>query len=124
MDATEVATRRPIMSELRRLSVWAALGLTLCACNAARGQTGLIEPGAGNWKTFAISSGKDFRAPAPPDAATTLHEIAWLKSFSADTDPRVEDRIRFWDSGAPAYRWIDLMVRRQAGGQPMTAFPH
>ena len=30
---------------------------------------GQIEPNAGKWKTWAISSGKDFRVPPPPDAA-------------------------------------------------------
>ncbi|MEX2263946.1 MAG: vanadium-dependent haloperoxidase [Bryobacteraceae bacterium] len=112
------------MSGSKQLPVWTVLGLTLCACNAAMAQSGTIEPSAGNWKTFAISSAKDFRVPPPPDEAATRHEIAWLKAVSSETDPRIAEQVRFWDAGAPAYRWIDLLVNRQTGGQPLTAFPH
>ena len=41
-----------------------------------------IEPNAGSWKTWVISSGKDFRVPPPPDAGSTLAELAWLKTCS------------------------------------------
>ena len=30
-----------------------------------------IEPNAGSWRTWIISSGKDFRVASPPDAAAT-----------------------------------------------------
>jgi len=91
---------------------------------SAVAQPAMVEPGAGNWKTFAISSAKDYRVPPPPDERATRDEIAWLKQFSGNTDPRIEEQIRFWDAGAPSYRWVDMMVKRQTGGQPMTAFPH
>ena len=34
-----------------------------------------VEPKAGTWKTWIISSGKDFRVPPPPDAGTTAGEL-------------------------------------------------
>ena len=67
------------MNRLSKLSAWAGFGIAL-ASNFAIGQTAMIEPAAGNWKTFAISSGKDYRVPPPPDAAATRNEIAWIKS--------------------------------------------
>ncbi len=112
------------MNRLKKSPAWTAFGIALCASNFALGQTTMIEPSAGNWKTLAISSGKDYRVPPPPDAAATRNEIAWIKSVSAETDPRITEQIRFWDAGAPSYRWIDLIAKRQAGGQPTTAFPH
>jgi hypothetical protein len=42
--------------------------------------TNQIEPRAGTWKTWVISSGKDFRVPAPPDATTTQGEQCKLRA--------------------------------------------
>ncbi len=112
------------MNRHKRRSVWASIGIAFCACNFSFAQSGMVEPGAGNWKTFVISSGKDFRVPPPPDATTTRDEIAWFKANSSTTDPRIAEQIRFWDAGAPSYRWIDLIARRQAAGIPTTPFPH
>jgi membrane-associated phospholipid phosphatase len=83
-----------------------------------------VEPGAGKWKTFVISSGADFRVPPPPDATQTAYELAWLKEFVANRTPEVDRQIRYWDAGDPAYRWIDMLVKRQNSAQPMTPFPH
>ena len=85
-----------------------------------------IEPKAGTWKTWAISSAKDYRVPPPPDAATTQIELRWLKEFvtTGQTDPRASSQIAFWDAGSPTYRWIDLISSRIFNGQPVSAFPH
>ena len=83
-----------------------------------------IEPQAGTWKTWAISSGKDFRVPPPPDAAATKGELAWLRDFVAEKNPQFTASIAYWDSGAPAYRWIDLISTRYLNGDPITAYPH
>ena len=102
------------LKRLKRLSVLAGFGIAFCACNSALAQNALIEPGAGNWKTFAISAGRDFRVPPPPDAAAARNEMALLKTLLADTDPRISQQIQFWDAGAPSYRWMDLIAKRQA----------
>jgi membrane-associated phospholipid phosphatase len=87
---------------------------------------GQIEPNAGNWKTWAITSGKDYRVPPPPDAATTQGELQLIKSFVAEakSDARIPPQIAFWDAGSPAYRWIDLVSNRFLNGQAITAYPH
>ena len=35
-----------------------------------------------------------------------------------------QQQINFWDAGAPAYRWIDLISERQLAGTPTTAYIH
>jgi membrane-associated phospholipid phosphatase len=67
-----------------------------------------IEPQAGQWKTWVISSGSAFRLPAPPNAAQTAVENQWVKECSTNRTQAVLAQVRFWDSGAPGYRWMQL----------------
>jgi hypothetical protein len=44
-----------------------------------------VEPNAGTWKTWVISSGRDFRVPPPPGSAVTQAEfLAYLFPSRAD----------------------------------------
>jgi membrane-associated phospholipid phosphatase len=85
---------------------------------------GQIEPRAGTWKTWAISSGKDYRVPPPPNAADTKAELAWLHDFVAQNNSVTAQQIKFWDAGSPAYRWIDLISNRYLAGEAITLYPH
>ena len=83
-----------------------------------------IEPKAGTWKTWAISSGKDFRAPAPPDAAATRAEAETVRRFIAEKDQRISGQITYWDAGAPSYRWVDNIFDRILSGANVTPYSH
>src|SRR5262249_40355023 len=85
---------------------------------------GQIEPNAGNWKTWIISSGKDYRLPTPPGDAATRGELEWLRGFVAEKDPAVQYQVTYWDAGAPMYRWIELLNARALAGGNLSAFPH
>jgi membrane-associated phospholipid phosphatase len=37
-------------------------------------------------------------------------------------DPRILDQVRFWDSGPPSYRWMDLVATRQSNGEPVGTY--
>ena len=82
---------------------WLMLALT-----AATSLSAQTEPQAGQWKTWVISSGGAFRLPAPPNAAQTAVESQWVKECAAARTPAVLAQVRFWDSGAPGYRWMQL----------------
>lgn len=79
-------------------------------------------PAAANWRTWVIASGRDHAVPPPPDAARTRAELDWLRGVSVESDPRIVEQVRFWDSGPPAYRWMDLIAQRQISGQPLGAY--
>src|SRR5262249_4441356 len=68
-----------------------------------------IEPNAGNWRTWRISSGRDYRVSPPPNPAETQAELRSLSDLISQNDGQVRQQITFWDAGAPAYRWIDLI---------------
>ena len=39
-------------------------------------------------------------------------------------DAQVQQQIEYWDAGAPAYRWIDLINARAVAGQPLPPYSH
>src|SRR4051794_13186210 len=102
------------------LAVVSSLALSL----PAQAQSGQIEPNAGSWKPWVISSGKDYRVPPPPGAAETRHELKALAERIAHNDAAIQQQIAFWDAGAPSYRWMDLINQRATAGQTLTPFAH
>jgi membrane-associated phospholipid phosphatase len=114
----------------RRLSI--ATGLTLvvaCLAAEARADGGgryaaQVEPTAGAWKTWVISAGKDFRAPAPPGYADTQAELNTLEGLVSHNDAETLKKIAFWDAGAPSYRWVDLINARLTAGTATSAYAH
>src|SRR4051794_13232021 len=70
-----------------------------------------IEPKAGTWKPWLLTSGDQFRLPPPPDAAATAAEIEQLKSMSAQRDTKALDRVAYWEAGAAPHRWNDIFIR-------------
>ena len=51
------------------------------------------------------------RLPAPPDAAGTAAELAEVRALAPQRDA-ARDAIRFWDAGAPNYRWNELALSK------------
>jgi membrane-associated phospholipid phosphatase len=75
-----------------------------------------VEPNAGKWRTWVISSGRDYRVPPPPRAADTQAELRALADLISRNDSQARQQIAFWDAGAPAYRWMDLLNARTLAG--------
>lgn len=65
-----------------------------------------VEPAAGTWKTWFISSGKDYRLPTP---SSYKNEIAEVLSRQQNLDATARQQITFWNAGAPGYRWQEMM---------------
>ena len=82
-----------------------------------------LEPNAGKWKTW-FNPAQSYQVPPPPDIAPPGTELDLLSKTVAELDPGAVDRIRFWDAGAPVYRWMNMMEKRIASGETITAHPH
>jgi hypothetical protein len=65
-----------------------------------------VEPNAGNWRTWFITSGKDYRLPAP---SSYKAEIAQVISRQKNLDSATRRHIIYWNAGAPGYRWQEMM---------------
>ena len=85
-----------------------------------------LEPNAGQWRTWVIPSGADFRAPPPPGVSQTRAELKSLATLISQRNETDLEQIQFWDAGAPAYRWLDLLNNRTLAGEniPFRAYTY
>ncbi len=97
----------------RKLMLVAALSATAFAQDPTN---------AGDWKTWVLASGNDHGVAPPPGAAATQAELAWLRGVIAEPDPRIAEQIKFWDSGPPSYRWMEMIAKRQSNGEPVGTY--
>src|SRR5215204_2148667 len=70
-----------------------------------RQASGMIEPNAGRWRTWVISSGKDYLVPPPPENQNTQGELRTIRELVHQNNTQTLEQIEFWDAGAPPYRW-------------------
>jgi membrane-associated phospholipid phosphatase len=79
-----------------------------------------IEPGAGAWRTWVISSGSGINVPPPPGAEASHAELKQLHALATARSAAVLDKIDFWNAGSPVYRWVDYAVPYIVGpGTPL-----
>ena len=67
-----------------------------------------LEPAAGHWKTWFISSGEAYRL-APP--SSYKEEIMQVMSRQQQLNAAGWQQIIFWNTGAPGYRWQDMISK-------------
>ena len=72
---------------------------------------GQVEPQAGAWHTWVLESGSQLRPSGPPSGRETQREIAELKKLATHRDEAAMDRIAYWNTGAPVYRWNDMALQ-------------
>jgi hypothetical protein len=66
---------------------------------------------AGNWPTWAIQSGTQFRLPPPPGTEATRDEIDVLHELAVQREPAAVNSIQYWNTGAPAFQWNNRTVQ-------------
>jgi PAP2 superfamily protein len=93
---------------MRRLLTSAIVLFSFTAAANAAGEQ--IESKAGTWKTWVISSGREFRVAEPPNHAVTAAEIGELKNLAAKRDGAAKDLIAYWNVGPPSCRWHEIAL--------------
>jgi hypothetical protein len=66
------------------------------------------EPKAGNWKTWFIQSGKEYRLIAPLSFKDEITEVITKQKA---LDSAGLQQIMYWNAGAPGYRWQEMMSK-------------
>jgi hypothetical protein len=109
--ALKILTAAPLGLAASAAIVRDTLAETMAAEPRFQAVTRPIEPRAGTWTTWVLSSGSELRLPPPPSEGTTQAELAELQALTAQRDAVALDRISYWDAGAPSYRWTDRAVK-------------
>lgn len=65
-----------------------------------------VEPGAGTWRPWFLSSAKVHRLPPPSSGKA---EIADVLLAQKSIDARALQEIQYWGAGAPGYRWHEMI---------------
>ena len=72
---------------------------------------------AANWKTWVLDNPQRIMVAAPPSAAHTKAEIQFIKQEMTKLDEIMLTEIKYWNAGAPSYRWnqivLGLMFQKQ-----------
>jgi membrane-associated phospholipid phosphatase len=61
---------------------------------------------AGNWKTWFVQSGKEYRL-APP--VSSKQEVAQVLSSQRNMDSAALQQVLFWNAGSPGFRWEEMI---------------
>jgi membrane-associated phospholipid phosphatase len=72
---------------------------------------------AANWSTWIVDNPQQITIDAPPSIDVSQVELKTIKKRMANVDEKKLAEIKYWDTGAPAYRWNqitpDLIETRQ-----------
>jgi membrane-associated phospholipid phosphatase len=83
-----------------------------------------VEPHAGQWKTWVLSSGSQMRLPPPPSNSSNPTDLQDVRAAVAGADANALAKVAFWDAGDPAYQWIlaasNQLLTRNIGGPAST----
>ena len=89
--------------------LWIALAVLVNA-GLSRMALAQVEPKAGTWKTWVLTSGSQLRLPPPPDAAASQAEMDQLQQMESQRDAALLDRVNFWNAGPPGFRWNAIAI--------------
>jgi membrane-associated phospholipid phosphatase len=63
---------------------------------------------AANWKTWLLDKPQQIRSAAPPTAVQSKAELLSIKQGMSKLDEKKLGEIKYWDAGAPSYRWNQI----------------
>ncbi|HSU49226.1 MAG TPA: hypothetical protein VLJ41_01490, partial [Segetibacter sp.] len=64
---------------------------------------------AASWKTWLLDDPQKAAIPAPPTSAQSKVELQSLKQAMSKADKKSVSEIIYWNAGAPAYRWNQIV---------------
>jgi len=64
---------------------------------------------AANWNTRLLDNPEQIVTAAPP--ATSKTELQLIKQRMAKLDAKKMEEIKYWDAGAPSYRWNQIVLK-------------
>jgi membrane-associated phospholipid phosphatase len=93
---------------MKQILLSIAVALTSIVASAQTYKTANYD--AANWKTWLLDDPQEISVAPPPSAAQTKAELESLKKGQAQLDPKQIQQIKYWDAGAPSYRWNQIVL--------------
>ncbi|MGZ5190232.1 MAG: phosphatase PAP2 family protein [Flavisolibacter sp.] len=66
---------------------------------------------AANWKIMLLDNPEQIKTIAPPTAGQSKTELQTVKQRVAKVDEKKLQQIKYWDAGAPSYRWNQIATK-------------
>ncbi|HVG15330.1 MAG TPA: phosphatase PAP2 family protein [Chitinophagaceae bacterium] len=73
---------------------------------------------AATWKTKLLDNPGEIRVMAPPGVTATKKELEWIKQRVTKPDEKTMADIKYWDAGAPSYRWNQIILKAISWDNP------
>jgi len=64
---------------------------------------------AANWKTWLLDDPQQIVVPPPPSGTQSKAELQTVRQRMSTVDETKMREIKYWDAGAPAYRWNQIL---------------
>ena len=94
-----------IVISFTSIVVTAQMNVPRQSANLPAGQAGYE---AANWKTWLLDNPQQIMVAAPPSIAQSTAELESIKQRMAKLDEKKLSEIKYWDAGAPSYRWNQI----------------
>ena len=107
-----------MIAQIRKPAVVICSGIVLLFAHPAWAQQ--IEPLAGTWKTWVLTSGTQLRLPPPP-TALSVNEIFQLRALEPQRSAAAIDLVNYWDAGHPGFDGSRCFI--PSGRAPLTRGP-
>ena len=101
---------------MKQLILSIAIVLSMAIANAQT--AALPKPAnyeAANWPTWLLDNPQQITMPAPPTASQTNAELQLVKQRLGALTEKKREEIRYWNAGAPSYRWNQIANKLSAG---------
>jgi hypothetical protein len=103
------AERKWSMNLTKLSTTLMSAALLLTGCLAPAGSPP-VEPTAGQWQPWVVTDLASVRPPVPPNQEATQAELQAVQQAVVSRDEAALKQIAYWDSGAPSYRWLEIIA--------------
>lgn len=91
---------------MKQVNLFMLIMFTSMATMAQPGHSVNYE--AANWKTWLLDNPQQISIAAPPTVLQSKAELSLIKKAMGKTDEKKWAAIRYWNAGAPSYRWNQI----------------
>jgi membrane-associated phospholipid phosphatase len=94
---------------MKRQFILVSMMLAMAATSIAQVGSRPANYEAANWKTWLLDNPQEITVAAPPSWAESKAELKVVKQRMSHVDEKKLTEIKYWNAGAPAYRWNQLI---------------